>query len=243
MTDEEIKLITENTNLKFAALEASFNTKITETQQAIGQSAANIFSRMETWGQSLSGKYEESLKKFNDDNSKEFSAFKTKFDLPLETINTKLGLLEDNLKLLEKLVNTVSRELSAKKKSEIAKGLSITTIPYPKWWRELRTTAIEVSGEGTATIIPSNPNFNIYVATIVLFVTDETNISLGFGVFGSSGTMIMGGGSYPSGMVIAMGNSPAPCGHGSFSVSSDGAAVTVGGFVTYYLEKDIEQAI
>jgi hypothetical protein len=46
--------------------------------------------------------------------------------------------------------------------------------------------------------------------------------------------MNFGASGGPKGMVIAMGNSPAPCGTGPFSIISDGADAKVGGFVTYY---------
>jgi len=114
----------------------------------------------------------------------------------------------------------------------------ITRIPYPKWWKELNTAKISLSGAGTQQVIPARGGWRIYIATIVFTVSDETNISLYFGTFGYSGSMDFGGGGEPKGIVIAMGNSPAPCGQGPFNVSSDGATTAVGGFVTYYLEEE-----
>jgi hypothetical protein len=86
--------------------------------------------------------------------------------------------------------------------------------------------------------VPTPGKFILFIATIVLTVSDETNISFTFGVFGSSGSLDLGGTDEPRGIVIAMGDSPAPCGKGGFTVTSDGAGVAVGGFVTYYLETE-----
>jgi len=116
--------------------------------------------------------------------------------------------------------------------------LIIPRTPYPKWWKTLQTAAISLTAAGSQIVVPSRPGFSLFIATIVLVVSDETNISFGFGVFGSSGAMLLGGGIQPSGMVIAMGDSPAPCGKSGFTITSDGAAVTVGGFVTYYLQTE-----
>jgi hypothetical protein len=114
----------------------------------------------------------------------------------------------------------------------------ITRIPYPKWWKELNTAAINLSGPGTQQVIPSGGGNRKFIATIVLTVTDETNITFNFGSTGPSGPMHFGGDGGPKGIVIAMGNSPAPIGSAPFTVSSDGADAAVGGFVTYYLEEE-----
>jgi hypothetical protein len=89
---------------------------------------------------------------------------------------------------------------------------------------------------GTEIIILPNPSFYLYVATIVLTVSGETDITFSFGVFGESGAMDFGGDGEPRGIVIAMGNSPTACGTGSFQITSTGASIHVGGFVSYYRE-------
>ena len=127
---------------------------------------------------------------------------------------------------------------AAPTKPTAAPELIIARTPYPKWWKTLRTAAISLSAAGTQIVVPTPGRFTLFIASIVLTVSDETNISFGFGVFGSSGSMDLGGENEPRGIVIAMGDSPAPCGQGGFTVTSDGAAVAVGGFVTYYLEKE-----
>ena len=115
-------------------------------------------------------------------------------------------------------------------------GLIVARTRYPKWWKELQTAAIDLATAGTQIVVPQSMGFNTFIATIVIVVSGETNITFGFGVFGSSGLMNLGGENEPRGMVMAMGESPAPCGQGSFSVSSTGDEIVVGGFVSYYQE-------
>jgi hypothetical protein len=110
----------------------------------------------------------------------------------------------------------------------------ITRIPYPKWWKDLNTAAISLSGSGSQQLIASHPGTRIYLATIVLTVSDETNIRFSFGTTGLSGSMDFGGSGEPKGIVIAMGNSPVACGTGPVVIYSDGPSAAVGGFVTYY---------
>ncbi len=115
-------------------------------------------------------------------------------------------------------------------------ALVIKTTPYPKWWKDLQTAAISLSAAGTQIVVPVRSGYFLFIATIVLTVSGETDINFGFGVFGLSGSMNFGGTNEPRGIVIAMGDSPAPCGQGAFSVSSGAPSAAVGGFVTYYLE-------
>jgi hypothetical protein len=110
----------------------------------------------------------------------------------------------------------------------------ITRIPYPKWWKDLNTVAINLPGPGSQQLVSPHPGTRIYVATIALTVTDETNITFYFGTTGYGGPMKFGASGSPKGIVIAMGNSPAACGSGPFSIISDGPDAAVGGFVTYY---------
>jgi hypothetical protein len=122
------------------------------------------------------------------------------------------------------------------KQPEVKPTLIIARTPYPKWWKDLQTAAIDIDLAGTEIIILPNPNFYLYIATIVLTVSGETNITLHFGVFGESGAMDFGGEGEPRGIVIAMGNSPTSCGTGSFQITAGPDDVHVGGFVSYYRE-------
>lgn len=139
---------------------------------------------------------------------------------------------------LVKLKKELAIATAPKPQPAVPPALIISRTPYPKWWRTLRTAAISLSTTGTQIVVPTPGRFTLFIATIVLLVSDETNITLAFGVFGNSGSMILGGTDHPSGMVIAMGDSPAPCGKSGFTVTSDGSGVAVGGFVTYYLETE-----
>jgi len=121
------------------------------------------------------------------------------------------------------------------KQPEVKPTLIIARTPYPKWWKDLQTAPIDMDTTGTEIIILPNPNFYLYIATIVLTVSGETNITLAFGAFGNSGAMDFGGDGEPRGIVIAMGNSPTSCGTGSFQITSS-EAVHVGGFISYFRE-------
>jgi hypothetical protein len=122
------------------------------------------------------------------------------------------------------------------KQPTVKPTLIIARTPYPKWWKDLQTAAIDMDNAGTEIIVLPGVDFYLYVATIVLTVDGETDITFGFGVFGQSGSMDLGGNGEPKGMVIATGNSPTSCGQGSFKITSTGVAVHVGGFVSYYRE-------
>jgi hypothetical protein len=131
---------------------------------------------------------------------------------------------------------TITIPAPPQKQPQVKPTLIIARTPYPKWWKDLQTAAINIADAATEIIILPNPNFYLYIATIVLTVSGETDITFHFGVFGSSGAMDFGGDGEPRGIVIAMGNSPTSCGTGSFQITSSGASVQVSGFVSYYRE-------
>jgi len=139
---------------------------------------------------------------------------------------------------IKSLTKTVAAATAAAAKPTVKPELIIARTPYPKWWKTLSTAAISLSVAGTQVVVGTPGRFTLFIASIVLVVSGETNIAFGFGVFGSSGSFNLGGTDEPRGMVIAMGDSPAPCGQGGFSITSSGATTYVGGFVTYYLEKE-----
>jgi len=136
------------------------------------------------------------------------------------------------------LTQTVAAAQLAAAKPAVPPELIIARTPYPKWWKTLNTAKIELTDAGTQVIVPAPGLFTLFIATIVLTVSAETNISFTFGVFGSSGALDLGGTDEPRGIVVAMGDSPAACGKGAFSITSNGSGAAVGGFVTYYLEKE-----
>jgi hypothetical protein len=157
---------------------------------------------------------------------------------PEPEIIKKIKTIAAQIKKIETLPSPAPTPPRAPTPPTPAPELIIHTTPYPKWWKTLNTAAISLSTAGTQLVVPLSGRFTLFIATIVLTVSDETNISFGFGVFGSSGSLDLGGSDEPRGIVIAMGDSPAPCGQGGFSVSSSGEDAAVGGFVTYYLEKE-----
>jgi hypothetical protein len=138
----------------------------------------------------------------------------------------------------EKTKKAKEKEEADKKKKGVAESLIISRTPYPKWWKDSRTWNINIVDAGTWPVISKTPGYRTYIATLVFTVSGETNIALQFGVFPPTGPMDFGGDGEPMGMVVAMGDSPAPCGDGGFIISSDGAGVLVSGFVVYYYEKE-----
>lgn len=124
------------------------------------------------------------------------------------------------------------------KQPTVKPDLIIQRTPYPKWWNDEGIAKIALTSPGSQFVITARGDYSLYIATIVLTVSGECTVSFGFGSAGSSGTMNFGGEDEPRGIVIATGNSPTPCGSGSFMITaSSDEAVTIGGFVAYYLWK------
>lgn len=117
--------------------------------------------------------------------------------------------------------------------------LIIARTPYPKWWKDAYAWDIDIDTAGEHIVIPQTPGYRTYLATIVLTVDGEVNITFTFGPFPPSGAMDFGGENEPRGMVISTGNSPIPCGGGGFKITTD-ADVHVGGFITYFYESEKE---
>ena len=127
------------------------------------------------------------------------------------------------------------------KEKEVPKELLITRTPYPKWWKDSLNAKIKLTAPGSAVLATVSGNLRLFVATIVLTVTGETVITFTFGNAGSSGPIYLGGENQPMGMVVAMGNSPAPCGPGNLTISAtdpgDGTP-SVGGWATCFAEEN-----
>jgi hypothetical protein len=97
-----------------------------------------------------------------------------------------------------------------------------------------------LTAPGSAVLATVTGKLRLFVATIVLTVNGETQISFTFGDSGSSGPIYLGGTSQPMGIVIAMGNSPAPCGRGNLTITATdpgGVKPSVGGFATCFVEE------
>ncbi len=116
--------------------------------------------------------------------------------------------------------------------------LVIKRTHYPKWWNDEGVAKISLSSPGSQFVISARGDYSLFIGAIVISCNGECDITFTFGEAGSSGAMHFGGSDEPRGMVIAMGNSPAPCGSGSFTVTASGSApADVGGFVSFYLWK------
>jgi len=119
-----------------------------------------------------------------------------------------------------------------------APDLIIKRTPYPKWWNDEGIAKISLTSPGSQFVITARGDYSLYIATIVLTVSGECNIVFTFGQAGVSGSMDLGGADEPRGIVIAAGNSPTPCGSGSFMITATSdESVSIGGYVSYYLWK------
>ena len=168
-----------------------------------------------------------------------------------EIYASSFGLAPEALKKLEgeigaKATTTLIPKPVAKPKvppqvtTRPAPDLLIARTPYPKWWKDSLNAKINLTAPGSAVLATVSGNLRLFVATIVLTVTGETVIRFTFGNAGSSGPIYLGGENQPMGMVVAMGNSPAPCGAGKLTISAtdpgDGTP-SVGGWATCFAEE------
>lgn len=118
--------------------------------------------------------------------------------------------------------------------------LIIKTTAYPKWWKDSLNAKIDFTAPGSRVLATVSGSLRLFVATIAITVTGETQISFLFGNAGSSGPIYLGGEGQPMGIVIAMGNSPAPCGSGNLSISATdpgGINPSIGGWATCFVEE------
>ncbi len=132
------------------------------------------------------------------------------------------------------------------KEPTVKPELIIGRTPYPKWWKDSLNAKIDLTAPGSLVLATVTGNLRLFVATIVLSVTGETQISFSFGNAGSSGPIYLGGENQPMGIVIAMGNSPAPCGSGNLVISATDPQEnnpSVGGFATCFVEETIKQKV
>lgn len=129
----------------------------------------------------------------------------------------------------------------APKQPTVKPELIIPRTPYPKWWKDSLTAKISLTAPGSQTLATVTGRLRLYVATIVITVTGETQITIAFGKYGASGPIYLGGEGQPMGMVIAMGNSPAPCGQGPLLISAtdpNDETPSIGGFATCFVEQE-----
>ena len=140
-------------------------------------------------------------------------------------------------KLTEEITGVKKPVVPPQKKPLVAPDLLIARTPYPKWWKDSLNAKINLICPGSATLATLHGNLRLFVSVIVITVTGETAITITFGNAGSSGPIYLGGENQPMGMVIAMGNSPAPCGDGSLSISATdpgGVFPSIGGWATCF---------
>ena len=134
----------------------------------------------------------------------------------------------------EKEEEKKKKEEEERKKKEVEKDLLITLTHFPKWWPDAQIAPIHFTAIGSQVVVAGGPLFNTFVASITFTVSGETNVVLTFGTTGSSGTMDFGAPGEPMAITMNFSDTPAPLGHGSFSISADGDSINVAGFVIYY---------
>lgn len=142
-------------------------------------------------------------------------------------------------------IKKVKKEIELKKpplptppiQPKVKPDLTIERTPYPKWWKDSLNAKISFAAPGSQTLATVSGRLRLYVSTIVITVTGETVVTISFGTAGSSGPIFLGGADQPRGFVIAMGNSPAPCGQGPLKISATdpgGVNPLIGGFATCF---------
>lgn len=161
----------------------------------------------------------------------------------------EIKYVEDRIKELgwddPEAIKKVKKEIEPKKpplptppiQPKVKPELLIERIPYPKWWRDSLNAKIQLTAPGSQVLATVTGKLRLHVSVIVITVTGETVITFTFGNAGSSGPIYLGGENQPMGMVVAMGNSPAPCGNGSLSISATDpgdANPSVGGWATCF---------
>lgn len=128
-------------------------------------------------------------------------------------------------------------------KPTVKPELLIERIPYPKWWKDSLNAKIDLVAPGSQVLATVTGKLRLYVSVIVITVTGETIITFTFGNAGSSGPIYLGGENQPMGMVVAMGNSPAPCGNGSLEISATDpwdSTPSIGGWATCFAVEEKE---
>lgn len=123
------------------------------------------------------------------------------------------------------------------KEPTVPPELIIERTPYPKWWRDSLNAKIDLVAPGSQIIATIHGKLRLFVSAIIITVTGETVITFTFGNAGSSGPIYLGGTNQPMGIVIAMGNSPAPCADGSLSISATDptdSTPSIGGWATCF---------
>ena len=124
------------------------------------------------------------------------------------------------------------------KQPTVKPELIIKRTHYPKWWNDEGVAAISLTSPGSQFVISARGDYSLFIGAIVLTVSGECQLTFSFGTFGAMGKIRLGGADEPRGIVIAMGNSPAPCGTASFMITAESSeAVNVGGFTSYFLWK------
>lgn len=114
----------------------------------------------------------------------------------------------------------------------------ITRTQFPKWWKDLGITKIDISSQGAQTIVPFLSGKPKYLMSLTITVDGETDIYLRLGYTNITGPMSFGGTDEPRAIVLSYSDAPIPCGTDIMSIYSEPKTppVQVSGVAVYYTD-------
>lgn len=237
-----------NTATKQEAAQKETQDKITTINQKISRATPQDQDQLYLEKEQLKEEYQADLRELEQENADELKAIDQAWitdeaQLAAEHAADVVEREQERPEELQKLEEEL-RPLPTPAKAPLtpaAESLLIHRVDYPRWWKRSAVAKIACTAPGSQTIIGARAGFRTYVSSITFLVSGETIITLGFGVFGSSGPMPFGAGGQPFGITMNMGDSPAPCGYAGLSISASGDPLdpqTVGGYVVYHQEPE-----
>lgn len=118
--------------------------------------------------------------------------------------------------------------------------LVIKRTEFPKWWKGLSQTKIDLLGTGSQIIIPWLGGAKRHLMSINFVCDGETDLYLQLGYVNITGPMSFGGSDEPRGSNMDHSNAPIPCGSEIMSLYSENKnpspQVQVSGIAVYYTE-------
>lgn len=125
-------------------------------------------------------------------------------------------------------------------KPTVAPSLVIARTEFPKWWKNLALTSINISTLGAQIIVPWLGGKKKYLVSLFFVCDGETDIQLRIGGTPITGPMSFGGSDEPRGMVLQLAEAPIPVGADILSIYSEPKTppVQVSGTAVYYTETD-----
>ena len=128
--------------------------------------------------------------------------------------------------------------MATPKKPNVPADLIIKRTEFPKWWKDLAVTGIDIKTSGAQIIVPWLGGKPRYLISLFLTVDGQTDLYLRKGYEPITGPMSFGGPDEPRAIVLNFSDGPIPCGADSMSLYSDPKTppVQVSGTATYYTD-------